>query len=78
MSSKKPTVSEIRALEQKFRDAHFSCDARIHVPHLLDLVKRLGKTLERHGRHLAICDYVHRPCDCGWEEARALLLEIKE
>ena len=60
--SKKPKLSEIRA------EAYLS---PIHVPYLLDLVERMGSTLE----HAIKCGYF--PLMLA-QEASALLKEVKK
>ena len=70
--SKKPTVSEIKA-----REGAVASNPLSNVGYLLDLVSRMGKALEEYGDHALNCDIGPGPCTCGWEEARALLEEIK-
>ena len=89
--SKKPKLSEIRAaLEQAIAKCGWVSDVAYgmrsrtnNVPYLLDLVKRLGEVLEKRAAQHAdgfICRSYDSEwsCTCGTEEARALLLEIKE
>lgn len=60
---KNPTLSEIRA------EAYLS---PIHVPYLLDLVKRMGDVLR-------IYDAEHSGCSCpACRKARELLKELKQ
>ena len=81
--TKKPKLSEIRAREQAVpwtveAIAEFMKHAKTDIPHLLNLVSRMGKALEEYGDHSGACDVSNTACTCGWEEARALLEEVKK
>ena len=78
----KPKLSEIKAREQRVpwtveAIADFMEHAKTDIPHLLKLVKRLGKVL---GRLVPVVEAVgaDQKTKEAAKEARALLLEIKE
>ena len=81
-NSKKPKLSEIRALQAQVihTDEDFTQLLHTYLPHLLDLVARTGKAFDKYCAHDATCNHrdIFEPrCDCGLEEARELLKELE-
>ena len=78
--SKKPKLSEIRARAGNPFPSNTGQMLLVDIPHLLDLVKRMGKTID-HSVHSLHFKHIGNFWNCerlGCKEARALLNEIAE
>jgi len=78
--TKKPTLSEIRAQTEAARKGGFAGPA---IPYLLDLVSRMGKTLNwfvhlAHGVGKAGNEPEQREEEAAADKASALLEELKQ